>query len=160
MIPVFGILSVLVLLGSVAALIFHSRLLLLRGTLDNCLNKLDEHLRLRLEIIYEIAEIMEDEQGIIEQCIENSGKDTRQIIRNLPKLHKAIEDLKNNEDKALEENAQEIEQSTKAYNDVLVKYNEYVSKFPGIVLAFLVGLKTEKPIVINLTAHPPTNPAG
>ncbi|MCL2217910.1 MAG: hypothetical protein FWB91_12965 [Defluviitaleaceae bacterium] len=156
MIPVFGIISLFVLIGSLGVLFLHYRLLLKRGILDDGLKRLDELLRIRLEIIYEIAEDLEDGSEIKEQCIEYSGKRARETIKALPRIHKAIaaaihdstdDDSPSTEIKeALAENAQEIKQATEGYNNALVKYNAYVNKSPGQIIALMVGLKPEKAI--------------
>lgn len=143
MIPILGIISLVILIISLGAMFFHSRLLLYRGILDDGLSRLDEILRIRLEIIYDATESSEDD--IRTQCLELSGKTAREIIKALPKLQKyEFEEYK----EALTENAQEIEQAVGAVNDAIKGYNAYISKSYGMIIALLVGLKAEKEIPV------------
>ena len=139
-IPVLGLLSVVVLAVSLWALWHHHKLLRLRGLVDDRLAKLENHLHNYLEDIYDQAD---DENGydIREQCIELSGKETRQIIKALPKLHKAVG--------ITAEEAEKIQQAAGGYNDALTEYNSYVSKPPGLIMSTLVGLRLEKPINVS-----------
>ena len=150
MISMLGVLSLVILLLSVGALILHYRLLQLRGALDDSFSGLDELLRVRLEIIYDIANTMENSHELKERCIRYSGREVRAIIKSMPKFHKAIAatHIENDIKTALTENTHEIERSIRTYNENLLKYNTYVSKPPGIILAFAVGLKSEKQIAI------------
>ena len=141
-IPVLGLLSVVVLAGSLWALWQHHKLLRLRGLVDDRLSKLDNILHNHLEDIYDLADD-EDGYDIRDQCIELSGKETRQIIKALPKLHKAAGVIEEAEE------SKKIHQAAVGYNEALVEYNTYVSKPPGLIISILVGLRTEKPININ-----------
>jgi len=40
--------------------------------------------------------------------------------------------------------ARSLEDATGAYNNAVNAYNDYISKFPGIVMALVVGFKKEK----------------
>jgi len=148
-----GLLSIIALLVSVGALLLHSRLLFLRGAVDDSFKELEELIHDRLQIIYDIASTLEDSQDLKERCIKYSGREVRQILKSMHKLHKAItaipvdSELKDE----LTENSHEIERAVRAFNEVLVKYNRYVSKFPGRIVSFAVGLKPEKPINVNAT---------
>lgn len=48
------------------------------------------------------------------------------------------------ENKALDASSEEIKDAVRAYNDAVDVYNAYISRFPGKIMAVIVGLKKER----------------
>ena len=62
----------------------------------------------------------------------------------LAKVNELLFLAEDEEKEALDANSEEIDDAARAYNDAVVMYNAYISKFPGKIIAFMVGLKQER----------------
>jgi len=138
---IFAIIFVL----SVSAMVLHFKVMKRRGAVDESLAVLDNLLRERIEIIYEMTEGAPETDELREKCAEFSAYDTRRLINSIFEIDEAAEIL--TEDRNfLDENIIETEQARAAFNDIINAYNAYIAIFPARIMAFFLGLSQEKMI--------------
>jgi len=101
MISIFGVVSAIVAILSIAALVLHFKLMQRRGALEDALANMKAAL-------YPLES----------------------------------EDDENEEAPAATQ--EKVEEAAKAYNDAVKVYNEYISRFPGIIMAMVVGFEKEE----------------
>ncbi|MCL2287266.1 MAG: LemA family protein [Firmicutes bacterium] len=56
----------------------------------------------------------------------------------------AITEYDDDNEEAPAATSEEIEEAARAYNDAVKIYNEYISRFPGKIIALVVGFKKEE----------------
>ena len=139
----FGVISLIILIISAAALIIHHNVVKVRASLDQYMMQFEELLHDRLEIIIEIAEELK-QPSICEACEAYLNADTREITKAWAKIEKITAPIKEELNKALTENAQEIDVVVTGYNGLADAYNNRISKLPGRLIAYIVGLEAVK----------------
>ena len=166
MISVFGIVSVVVALLSVAAIILHNRIMRKRTPVDTHFAELEELLRIRVEMLHDISTPGSSLQGLCDECVT---LDVGSMLNALPYINTAFDcekeaempshDESPEEDEeedfasaditvaTLEENTEAINAATEALNQAINDYNSYIaSSRPVTIMALILGLKAEKTI--------------
>jgi len=150
-ITLFGMVSIFVLIFSVASLALHFRILLLRGNADDSFAHAETLLRKHVDLFYDFGINHEDGRELCMMCEEADVSHAREAFVALPKIEKALGRLKVDNEKLapLEGNKLELTDAAREYNNRIEKYNRFISKPPGSVMALVVGLKQEKMLRIQ-----------
>ncbi|MCL1843862.1 MAG: hypothetical protein FWF79_08615 [Defluviitaleaceae bacterium] len=167
MISLFGAMSLIILIASVAALILHFKVMKFRGAVDDSLEKTDSLLRDRIEIIYNLAREAEENldnplamRQIIKMCETHASYDTQKLIKTRTELEESASELlaaSNCEinKKALSDNTEEIRLADIGLQNVAAEYNKYISATPGNIMALMLGLSVEDFVSHSVSRHFP-----
>ena len=162
---IFGFVSVLIAVISVAAIVLHNRVMGKRAPVDTHLARLEDLLRDRVEMIYRYSRPGSELRGL---CDEYIDLDFESIIKTLPDIGRAFEDEKEagnliiseplDDDldpeaddyvtmAGLESNAQAIIETTTTLNQAIESYNSFITGRPQeILMARVLGLTTKEPL--------------
>jgi len=133
MMPTFGMASAMILVASVLMLIFHFRLMKKRSPVDIEFAKIDELLRIRLDMLFQQENA--DAFDLLETLHFSK---TSQLVQNWHNLQIG------EANEAFEQNKKDIAAAINNYNQYVIAYNAYISKYPGSAIALLTGLRKEK----------------
>jgi hypothetical protein len=149
-ISIFGVLSLFVLGASIWAMVSHHRVMRKRSVLDNNLEELYALLHDRLDMLMVLSERQPENPEYSTLFDAYADRDARALLRALPKINKALSPLNDEPvfEKELTHNAEYIKKTAKAYNESIIAYNGCIARFPGMLVAFMVGIKQEKPLSV------------
>jgi len=151
-ISLFGLVSIVVLVLSAAALVLHFRVLVLRGQVDDSFAQVEVLVRVRIDLIYDLGTNHDDGSELCLMCEEADASHAKDVFASFPEIEKVLEDLRLEPDSfiPLKENKTEVLSAAGVYNVHLEKYNLFIGKLPGSVMAHVIGLKQEKALRIQL----------
>ena len=137
MISIFGVISVVIAILSVATIVLHNRVMGKRTPVDTHLAALEDLLRERIEILYQTSYPDSELYTLCTQCIDLDFND---IIKALPHIDRASFDC----EEVHTDNAKAISETTAALNHAIEEYNKYITgRFPAVFMASILGLTTE-----------------
>ena len=145
MISMFGIVSIVIVLVSAAAIVLHNRIMKKRAPVDMYLEELEEQLRKRVEMLYHASPRDSDLYSLCDQCID---LDLSGLLNAMPDIDTALEDYpptSDDEISALEENTQAIQSTEQALNQAIESYNDFITRpIAGRFMALVLGFETEE----------------
>jgi len=150
-ITLFGLISIIVLLFSVAALVIHFRILQLRGNADDSFIQVETLIRKQVDLFYDIGAAHKTGSSLCDLCEEADELHAKEVFASLPSIEKELENLKIEADEQapLKENMHELMRSAEEYNKHTEKYNTFIRSLPGSAMAAIVGLKYEKALQVH-----------
>ena len=165
MISIFGIISIMIVMISVAAMVIHNRVMKKRTPVDTHLAELEDLVRDRVEMLYRCSRPGSELRALCDQYID---LDFESIQKALPDIGMAFDDAWEagnlitdapfKEDSAsaadhnitiatLDNNAQAIQETTAALNQAIDSYNDFITNRPhDILMAHVLGLTTVEPL--------------
>ena len=156
MISLFGIMSIIVLFFSIASLVLHMKILILRGSADDSFTKVEDEVRKLIDFYYSVGIGHEDGWELCMLCEEADANHAKEVIKALTKIEHACARLKVSPDATERITAykREITNLGDEYNKLITKYNSFINKPPGSLMAAVVGLKREKHVKIQQLQNP------
>ena len=163
MISIFGIVSMITVLVSVAAIVLHNRIMGKRAPIDTQLAALEDLLRNRVEMLYHYSRPGTELHAL---CDLYMDLDLESILQALPDIGRAFDDaieagnliirepLDDNPTPTsdnyvtmakLEDNAQAIQEATITINQAIKSYNNFITSRPlEMLMARILGLTVEE----------------
>ena len=143
MISIFGIVSVVVALISVAIIVLHNQVMSKRTPVDTHLEALEDLLRQYVEELYHTCHPDSELFDLCSQCVD---LDFDSIVKALPDISRASEiDLYIDG----HENIQAIQDTAEALNLAIEEYNNFITgRLPGKLMALVLGLTAEDKKVV------------
>ena len=144
MISIFGIVSILIALLSIAAIVLHNQVMNKRAPVDTYLAELEDLLRDRIEILYHTSSQHTELHVLCDQYID---LDMPAMLKALPYIHRAAYDADLHTSTTITQNAEVIQETTAALNQAIEAYNGFITGRPPMAaMAFILGLTTEDPV--------------
>jgi len=145
MISIFGIISIVVALLSVAVIILHNRVMAKRTPVDTYLADLENLIRERLNNLYNESHPGTELQAL---CGQYMDLDLNSMIKALPDIDRACED---EPDINEHEITLSISKTTETLNQAIEAYNSFITgSLPVKLMAFALTLTTEETIHCTL----------
>ena len=141
MISIFGIVSVVVALVSIAIIVLHNRVMIKRAPVDSYIVALEDLIRGRLESLYESSPHGSELQAL---CIQYMDLDLNSMVKALPEIDRAYEG-----DMYIDEHAinQAINETAQDLNQAIQEYNRFITgSLPVSLMAQVLALTTEDAI--------------
>jgi len=114
--PILGAISILILVPGILLLVIHAKVMNRRGKVDESLMEIDEILRERLQQL----------DDSLPQYDTLMMGETSQLIDAIPHLQQPGDS--------------QLKLAINQYNSFVADYNMYISKFPGKLIAKMVGI--------------------
>ena len=145
-----GVISIPIVLVSVAALMLHARVMRKRAPVDIYMAELEDQLRERLEMIYAIST---PESMLHELCNGCIDLEFTHILKSMPDINDALEAERGfHESQAVHEldsNAETIRTTNQNLNQAVDEYNNFIqARLHDVLMARVLGLETVE--LINL----------
>ena len=151
MISVFGVTSIFIVMVSVTVIILHNRIMKRRTPVDIYVAELEDLIRKRMEMLYEISI---PGTKLHELCTYYIDLDFDTILNGLPEITHAYthaDERYETAPTALDENTTTIQQTTNSLNHAVKDYNDFITKSPTeVMLAKILGLETHPTITTGL----------
>jgi len=160
MVSIFGFVSLFITIVCVAAIVLHSKVMRRRAPVDTHMAQLEDLLRLRVEIMYNLSPVDSPLHELCAQCVD---ADFANIMATLPSItetyQQAYRDATWDEiHNDLQENTESIEETITNLNQVIEKYNNYITaNSSGMTMAWILGLSTEEPLASIFTIYEESN---
>ena len=143
-----GIISIPIVLASVAALVLHARVMRKRAPVDTQMEELEDQLRQRLEIIYTISAPGTVLYELCNGCID---LEFTRILESMPDINDALEaEKKQCESQTVQEldsNADIIQTTIQNLNQAVDEYNNFIqARLPDVLMARVLGLENVEPV--------------
>ena len=155
MISMFGIISVVVALISIAIIVLHNRVMIKRAPVDTYSAALEDLLRQRIEVLIHACRIDTELYALCHKCVD---LDLYAMAEALPDIDRAcVMDLHEEDDDTeeyapvdwewLTDNSQAIEENAAALNQAIEEYNNLVTgSIAGRMMALILGMTAEEPL--------------
>ena len=141
MISIFGIVSVVIALISVAIIVLHNRVMAKRTPVDTYLAELEDMLRDRIENLYHASHPDSELRDLCGQCVD---LDLSNMLKALPDIDRACAAGSHIDEHA---HPQGMGETIKALNQAIEEYNRFITgNLPVVLMAQALGLKVEEPV--------------
>ena len=160
MISLFGVISVVIALISVAVIMLHNQVMRKRTPVDTYIDALEALLRKRVEALYHASHPDSELHALCAECVD---LDFDSIVKALPDIDRAfaeeaeylnLDESEWNESQPptmdidatdLSKNTQAIQETTEALNQAIEVYNSFITgRLPVVLMALTLGLTTEE----------------
>jgi len=153
MISIFGVVSVIIAVVSVAIIVLHNRLMLKRTPVDAYFTALEDLIRDKIEDLYHTSP---PESELRDLCSLYVDLDLDSMLKALPEISRACESGLECNISGSDESAKAIQETTEALNLSIQEYNALITgSIPMKLMAQMLTLTTESPIDMETLASPP-----
>ena len=148
MISLFGGISVAVAAVSVAIILLHNRVMSRRSPVDEYLYELEEALRQRADLLYDISAPDTELRALLD---EYADRDFAHLLYAMPYIEDALAEENPETDAAaqdvLDKTARAVDENMAALDKAIEKYNAFITtrRIEGL-MAKVLGLTVEEPI--------------
>ena len=145
-----GVISIPIVLVSVAVLVLHARVMRRRAPVDAYMAELEDQLRERLEIIYTIGPQNTVLHELCAGCIDLEFTD---ILKSMPDINYTLEaEIQSHESATVDEldsSTEIIHTTTQNLNHAIDEYNNFIqNRLPDVLMARVLGLETVEPVLL------------
>ena len=147
MVSIFGVASIMVVIVSIVVIILHNRIMKRRAPVDIMFDELEELMRQRLEMMYEISVPGSELHELCHYYIDLDFDTVLSVYADICEAYDNAEERYEVAPTAMDENWAGIRLSTETLNKAIQEYNAFITKSPSeMMMARVLGLKAAEPI--------------